>query len=495
MDTIEIQSILLADLGKLADENNYEIYIVGGFVRDHFLGKTVIDIDITVVGDSIYFVNLVASKFNTSVPVVYEKFGTAMLNIGDLKVEFVGTRKEMYDPASRKPIVTIGTLHDDLARRDFTCNAIAIGLNKNNFGQIVDPFNGLSAIELKTLVTPLEPEQTFSDDPLRMMRACRFASQLGFTIDAHIFDAIKSMASRIEIVSVERVRDEFMKILQSPQPSIGLDALYQTGLMKYIFPEIHELAGVDQRSIDYPEGPKSFHHKDVFYHTLLVVDNISKATESVWLRFAALVHDIAKPQTKSFNDQTGWSFHAHEIVGSRMVKTIFQKVRLPMEPLKYVQKLVSLHLRPIALVDDEVTDSAIRRLLFDAGEDIDDLMTLCRADITSKNPAKVKQYVENYSRVIERMKIVEEKDKLRNWQPPLRGDEIMEICDVPEGALVGILKTKIEDAILDGIIPNDHVAAKEYLLSIKDEIIASSSINKPVSRKKQLKSLPLNIVD
>ncbi len=489
IDRIEIESELLRRIGAVADEEGIEIYLVGGYVRDRMLGKRVTDIDFTVVGDGVGFTRLLAKRLRAGEPVGYEKFGTAMLQVEGHKLEFVGTRKEEYLPDSRKPVVRTASLAEDLARRDFTCNAIAAGLNAPRFGALIDPFDGRGAIERKILVTPLEPEQTFSDDPLRMMRACRFAAQLGFAVDPAALEAIGRMAPRIAIVSVERTRDELLKILAAPVPSVGLDLLHRTGLLRHVFPELHALAGVDQRSVDYPEGPRSFHHKDVFYHTLLVVDNVARASEKIWLRFAALMHDIAKPATKSFDEKSGWSFHGHEILGSRMMRGIFQRLRLPLEPLRFVQKMISLHLRPIALVKEEVTDSAIRRILFEAGEEIDDLMILCRADITSKNPARVNRYLRNYEEVARRMILVEEKDKLRRWQPPLRGEEIMEICGIDEGIYVGILKTRIEDAILDGIIPNEHAAARDYLVKIKDEVLAGPS-EKPVPLKKKLKNLP-----
>lgn len=488
--SVQFDADIIASIGAFADEQNVEAFVVGGYVRDLIIGKHVTDIDVTIVGDAVAFAKEFARRLKKSEPVIFEKFGTAMLTVGTVKLEFVGTRKESYEPHSRKPIVTVGTLHDDLARRDFTCNALAASLNEKNRGALIDPFDGQKAIREKKLITPLDPETTFSDDPLRMMRACRFASQLGFTIEPHVAAAIEAMAQRIEIVSAERIRDEFIKILETPKPSVGLDALYKLGLLRFIFPELHGCAGVDQRSVDYPEGPRNHHHKDVFYHTLLVVDNISRATENVWLRMAALLHDIAKPQTKSFDEANGWSFHGHEVIGARMVKRIFDRMRLPHDPIRYVQRLVMLHLRPIALVKEEVSDSAIRRLLFETGADIDDLMMLCRADITSKNPAKVKQYLSNYERVVSRMKAVEEKDRLRNWQPPLRGDEIMSICGIEEGLAVGILKTRIEDAILDGVIPNEHDAARDYLISIKDETLAEPIQHKPRSKRSELHSLP-----
>jgi len=465
---LDIPNPLLARIGAIADEAGAATYVVGGFVRDAILGKAVKDIDIVVIGDGIAFAKLAAAKMSIRNVVTFEKFGTAMLQLDAGKVEFVGAREESYQSSSRKPEVKQATLESDLARRDFTVNAIAASLNKGTFGEILDPYNGEGDIRKKILRTPLEPDRTFDDDPLRMMRAARFASQLGFHIEADALAAVTRNAERISIVSMERVTEEFLKILASPRPSVGLKLLQDTGLAKHVFPELVDMVGVEQR--------KEYHHKDVFLHTLKVVDNISTTTDDVWLRLVALAHDIAKPRTKAFKEGIGWTFHGHEDLGARMMKSIFRRLKLPMERLPYVEKLVRLHLRPMVLVSEEVTDSAIRRLLFDAGNDIDDLMKLCRADITSQNPGRVVRYLKNYDIVLEKMKEVEEKDRLRNWQPPVRGDEIMQVCGVPPGPIVGVLKGKIEEAILEGLIPNEHDAALKYLLGIKDEIVRISPV-------------------
>ncbi len=464
---IAISDPLLKDIGRIADEEKTMAYVVGGYVRDRFLGKDAQDIDVVVLGNGVAFAEKVSRFWKTTTLVVYERFGTAMLQLGARKVEFVGARKESYTRESRKPAVDKGTLTDDLSRRDFTINAIAASLNREHFGAVEDPFDGQRDLKQKLLRTPLDPQKTFDDDPLRILRAVRFTAQLGFEMEKALVRAGEAMKERLSIVSQERVTDEFMKILASPRPSVGLQAAYDMGLLEIIFPELDSLAGVDQR--------KEFHHKDVFRHTLMVVDNLSERTDNIWLRFAGLLHDIAKPKTKAFKEGTGWTFHGHEELGARMVKPIFRRMRLPQDHALYVEKLVRLHLRPMALVDSEVTDSAVRRLMFDAGEEIDDLMALCRADITSKNPKLVAQVKKNYERVIEKMDEVEQKDRIRNWQPPLRGDEIMELCGLAPGKLIGLLKDRITDAILDGIISNEHDAAKEYLLKIKDDVIKSYS--------------------
>jgi poly(A) polymerase len=465
--TMEITDPLLVRIGAIANANGVEAYVVGGYVRDRFLGKEVKDIDIVVVGDGIRFARTVAREFGHSNVVVFEKFGTAMLPLEDRNVEFVAAREESYTHDSRKPVVQQASLASDLSRRDFTVNTLAVGLHKTGFGILSDLYNGVHDIRQKILRTPLDPEKTFDDDPLRMMRAVRFASQLQFTIDPPTLEAIAAMASRIGIVSMERVVDEFQKILLSPKPSVGLYLLYTTGLADHVFPELVAMVGVDQRN--------DYHHKDVFLHTLKVVDAISASSDDLWLRFVGLVHDIAKPRTKAFKEGIGWTFHGHEEIGARMMKTIFRRMRLPMDKLAYVEKLVRLHLRPMALVSEEVTDSAIRRVMFEGSNDIDDLMLLCRADITSQNPQRVARFMQNYEKVMQKMKEVEEKDRIRNWQPPVRGDEIMQTCNIGPSPLVGILKKKIEDAILDGQIPNEHDAALQFLLSIKDQIIDENS--------------------
>ena len=375
----------------------------------------------------------------------------------------MGARKESYRRESRKPQVETGTFEDDISRRDFTINTLAVSLNPDEIGVVYDLFNGLSDIEKKLIKTPLDPFKTFDDDPLRILRAFRFASQLQFNVAPMLLAAAEQMRERLKIISQERITDELFKILSAPKPSIGLKLLFETKVLEIIFPEVAELAGVEQR--------KDFHHKDVFWHTLQVVDNIAEKSDNVWLRFAGLMHDIAKPRTKKFIEGIGWTFHGHEEIGARMMKRIFRKLKLPMNKLEYVEKLVRLHLRPIALVDEQVTDSAIRRLIVAAGEDLDDLITLCRADITSKNPEKVKRYLKNYDIVMQKVRDVKEKDKLRAFQSPVRGDEIMRICNIPPSRTVGKIKKAIEEAILEGEIPNTYEAAYEYLLKIKDKIL------------------------
>jgi poly(A) polymerase len=470
---------VLHRIGVLADEERVEAYVVGGYVRDKLRGKEVNDIDVLVVGDGIAFAKKAALAFGRKKVVTYERFGTAVLFLDPLKIEFVGARKESYSEDSRKPAVTGGTLRDDLSRRDFTINAIAASLSSERWGALEDPFDGQRDLEARIIRTPLEPAKTFDDDPLRMMRAIRFASKLGFAIEEKTLSAIPAMKERLAIVSQERITDEFMKILASPKPSIGLRLMFDTGIMHLVFPEIAEMSGIDQRN--------DHHHKDVFLHTCQVVDNISTVTDNLYLRFAALVHDIAKPKTKQFREGIGWTFYGHEELGARMVKKIFKKLRLPFDKVPYVEKLVRLHLRPMALVDEDVTDSAVRRLLFDAGQESDDLMTLCRADITSKNPKLVKEYTANYDLVYSKMKEVEEKDRMRAFQPPVRGDEIMQVCGLQPGKLVGVLKSHIEEAILNGTIPNEHDPALAYLLSIKDDVIRTYS-EEGESRKEQVKA-------
>jgi poly(A) polymerase len=467
---IEIEDETLRRVGALADRENVAVYAVGGYVRDRLLCLGVNDTDIVVVGDGVAFAKSVAKEFSVPNPVVFEKFGTAMLLLGNRRLEFVGARKESYRKHSRKPRVDAGTLEDDLSRRDFTVNAMAASLNEGSLGNILDPFEGRSDLQDGILRTPLDPEATFSDDPLRIIRAMRFAAQLGFTVEPHVLDAAAKMAKRLGIVSQERISDEFLKIMSSPRPSLGLQLMHETGVMRIVFPEVAQLAGVEQR--------KDFHHKDVLQHTLQVVDKVAAVSDNLWLRMTALLHDIAKPKTKAFRQGTGWTFHGHEEIGARMVKPIFHRMRFPLENLPYVEKLIRLHLRPQALVDDGVTDSAVRRLMFEASEDIDDLMILCRADITSKNQKFVEKVRANYEQVLKRMEEVEKRDRIRNWQPPLGGEEIMSVCNLPEGPIIGVLKDKITDAILDGTIPNDHDAALQYLLSIKDEVLRQSPLKK-----------------
>lgn len=460
---------ILKRISGIAIKTGVQAFVVGGYVRDKLLGLDKTDIDITVIGDGIAFAESVGKEYDKSLSAVYKKFGTALLEIDDTKIEFASARKESYHVNSRKPIVEFADLTEDLSRRDFTVNALAVSLN-NDDNEVIDMFEGLTDLKEKVLRTPLEPEKTFSDDPLRMMRACRFASQLGFEIAGDTFHAIKQMKERLRItkgeetvVSQERITDELLKIIASPKPSIGLSRLFKSGLMEIIFPEVHNLEGIDQR--------KDFHHKDVFWHTLQVVDNISAKTDKLWLRFAALMHDIAKPPTKRFVEGTGWTFHGHEDLGARWQKKIFTRMKLPFDKLPYVEKLVRLHLRPIALVNEQVTDSAIRRLIFDAGDDIEDLFTLCRADITSKDPGKVKKYLENFDKVEKKVAEVEERDKIRNFQSPVRGEEIMKICNLQPSRTVGMLKSAIEEAILDGIIPNEYESALDYLYKIKDDVL------------------------
>lgn len=457
----------LSTASNIADEVGVELYIVGGFVRDIFLKRTSDEIDFLIVGKENNFVKKFAKKLNIKKINIYKNYGTAQFKFNSLKLEFVNSRKESYNIESRNPKVINGTFEDDIARRDFTINTLAVSLNQNNFGELVDTYNGFQDIEDKIIKTPLDPIKTFGDDPLRIMRAFRFATTLGFDVDEKIIEAAKLNKERLKIVSQERIRDEFLKILSSPKPSIGLKLLQRSEVMSIIFPQISKLEGVDQR--------KDFHHKEVFLHTCTVVDNISGNTDDVWLRFAALVHDIAKPQTKKFVDGTGWTFHGHEDIGARMMNKIFHDLKLPLSKLNYVKKLVRLHLRPIALAKDEVTDSAIRRFIVEADEDLNDLITLCRADITSKNPQKVSKYLGNYDRVMKKVLEVQEKDKLRAFQSPVRGEEIMKVCNLKPSKKVGKIKKAIEEAILDGIIANNYDEAYNYLLKIKDKYILNKS--------------------
>ena len=457
----------LSTASNIADEVGVELYIVGGFVRDIFLKRTSDEIDFLIVGKENNFVKKFAKKLNVKKINIYKNYGTAQFKFNSLKLEFVNSRKESYNIESRNPKVINGTFEDDIARRDFTINTLAVSLNQNNFGELVDTYNGFKDIEDKIIKTPLDPNKTFGDDPLRIMRAFRFASTLGFDVDEKIIEAAKLNKERLKIVSQERIKDEFLKILSSPKPSIGLKLLQRSEVMSIIFPQISKLEGVDQR--------KDFHHKEVFLHTCTVVDNISGNTDDVWLRFAALVHDIAKPQTKKFVDGTGWTFHGHEDIGARMMNKIFHDLKLPLSKLNYVKKLVRLHLRPIALAKDEVTDSAIRRFIVEADEDLNDLITLCRADITSKNPQKVSKYLGNYDRVMKKVLEVQEKDKLRAFQSPVRGEEIMKVCNLKPSKKVGKIKKAIEEAILDGIIANNYDEAYNYLLKIKDKYILNKS--------------------
>lgn len=452
-------------ISEVASKNNQSAYIVGGYVRDLLMKrKASTDIDFVTEQSGIELAQSVASEIDPKLKVsVFKTYGTAMIKYKDLELEFVGARKESYTENSRKPEVEGGTLEDDQKRRDFTINAMAISLNKDNFGELIDPFNGVEDLQKGILKTPLEPAQTYSDDPLRMMRAIRFASTLQFTIEEKSLSAIQQEAERIKIVSMERVMVEFNKIMLSEKPSIGLGLMEETGLLQLIIPELIELKGIEE-----VEGQT---HKDNFYHTLEVLDNISKNTDNLWLRWSALLHDIGKAPTKKFVEGTGWTFHGHEFLGSKMTKMLFQRLKLPLGPdMKYVQKMVKLSSRPIALITDDASDSALRRLLFDAGEDLEDLFTLCKADITTKNSRKQERFKKNFEYVAVKIKEVEEKDQVRNFQPPISGEEIMEMFALKPGREIGILKEKVKEAILEGEIPNEKEAATKFVIAEAEKL-------------------------
>ena len=446
-------------ISEVAGQTNNPTYVIGGFVRDIFLKRNSKDIDIVVQGSGIELAELVAKKLGVKKVNVFKRFGTAQLKVGDWEVEFVGARKESYNSDSRKPLVEDGSIEDDQRRRDFTMNALGISLHPDTLGQLVDPFNGVSDIENRIIRTPLDPNQTFSDDPLRMMRAIRFATQLSFDIEANTYRALSVNKERLKIISVERIVDELNKIILSKKPSLGFMLLEETGLLDQFFPEFVALKGVDKI--------EKHNHKDNFYHTLQVLDNVAEKSDDLWLRWSAVLHDIAKPVTKKYIKGQGWTFHAHEFVGKKMIPGIFRRLKLPLnEKMKYVQKLVQLHLRPVILSSDQVTDSAVRRLLFDAGDDIDDLMTLCEADITSKNDAKVKRYLANFKLVREKLVEIEEMDAVRNFQPPITGEIIMEVFGITPSKPVGTIKDIIKEAILDGKIKNDFHEAFELMLQL-----------------------------
>ena len=459
-------------VSEAADSLGLEVYVVGGFVRDAILGRPCKDIDFVTVGSGIELAEEVANRLENATEVnIFKNFGTAQIRQGEWDFEFVGARKESYRSDSRKPAVESGSLEDDQNRRDFTINAMAIALSGDSYGSLIDPFNGLDDLEKGILKTPLDPETTFSDDPLRMMRCVRFATQLRFKISDETYEGIKKMAHRLSIISQERITDEMNKIVAAHKPSIGFKLMFDTGLLHTFFPEMIDLHGVEERN--------GLRHKDNFYHTLKVLDNVAYRSDNLWLRWSAIMHDIAKPQTKDFNEKEGWTFHGHEFVGSKMVKRIFRRLKLPLdERMRYVKNMVLLHLRPIALTKEIVTDSAIRRLIFDAGDDINDLLTLCRSDITSKNERKKERFLQNLDNVEQKIKDVEERDRIRNFQPPVTGDEIMRMFDLRPSREVGIIKNALKDAVLDGDIQNNREEAINFVLSKGEELGLSGSITR-----------------
>ncbi|MDR9414635.1 MAG: HD domain-containing protein [Gracilimonas sp.] len=458
---------ILSVISEAAQETGCPVYVVGGYVRDYYLNRLQegeMDLDFVTVGSGIALAQKVSDKIKGSTLAVYKQFGTAQVKTNDLELEFVGARKESYRKNSRKPIVEDGTLKDDQLRRDLTINALSWSLNKENYGELIDPFNGMEDLKSKTIKTPIDPHQTFSDDPLRMMRAIRFASQLDFRIEEKTFEAITEMSERINIISKERIIEELNKIIMSEHPSLGFTMLFKTGLLREFFPEMHELHGVKEI-----EGVR---HKDNFWHTLKVLDNVIELGADIWLRWAAIMHDIAKPPTQRFHKKAGWTFHGHDALGAKWTKRIFRRLGLPLdERMRYVRKLVRLHLRPIALVSDEVSDSAIRRLIYEAGDDVDDLMKLCRADITTKNEYKQERYQKNFDYVEQRIKEVEEKDRIRNWKNPLSGEEIMEALNIEPSRTVGDVKDAVKEAILNGDIPNEHDAAYAFMMEHKNDFL------------------------
>ena len=468
-----LKNPIFKHITSVVDSMDLEAYVVGGYVRDYYLHRPSSDIDVVVVGSGVAVAEELAKRLGAKVT-IYKTYGTAMLRWHDTEVEFVGARRESYTPQSRNPLVEPGTLEDDQRRRDFTINAMAWSVNGHNFGQLVDPFGGMYDLEDCIIRTPCEPDKTFSDDPLRMMRAVRFASQLGFDIDDETFDGICRQADRIKIITKERINVELNKIMTSPAPSIGLTLMRTSGLLKHVLPELDRMAGIERRG--------KHAHKDNFEHTMKVLDNLAKRSDDLWLRWAALLHDIGKPSTKEYDPRNGWTFHQHEAVGSKLVPQIFRRLKLPLnEPMRFVQKMVFLHMRPIVLSEDLVTDSAVRRLLFEAGDDVDKLMTLCEADITSGNDNKVRLFLRNFELVREKMRDLEERDRIRNFQPPITGDLIMKTYNLRPSSVIGEIKEIIKNAILDGVIPNDYDAAYKLM----EEEAAKRGITRPESADNQ----------